>query len=64
MYGVFLHYNHPVALMHFWFICRYNIQYGKHNSADIDVISAAKNADIHNKILTFPDAYDTQVSIH
>ncbi|XP_077298500.1 ABC transporter ATP-binding protein/permease Hmt-1 [Arctopsyche grandis] len=40
---------------------KYNIQYGKQGSSDMDVISAAKNADIHSKILTFPDAYDTQV---
>ncbi|XP_053609540.1 ATP-binding cassette sub-family B member 6 [Plodia interpunctella] len=40
---------------------RYNIQYGRLTSTDADVISAAKNADIHDRILTFPDAYDTQV---
>lgn len=40
---------------------RYNIQYGKLTAAAADIISAAKNADIHDKILTFPDAYDTQV---
>ncbi|KAL4715897.1 hypothetical protein ACJJTC_013197 [Scirpophaga incertulas] len=40
---------------------RYNIQYGRLSAASADIISAAKNADIHDRILTFPDAYDTQV---
>ncbi|GBP92675.1 ATP-binding cassette sub-family B member 6, mitochondrial [Eumeta japonica] len=40
---------------------RYNIQYGRLEASTADVISAAKNADIHDRILTFPDAYDTQV---
>ncbi|KAI8436832.1 hypothetical protein MSG28_010287 [Choristoneura fumiferana] len=40
---------------------RYNIQYGRQGAPAADIISAAKNADIHDKILTFPDAYDTQV---
>ncbi|XP_072949280.1 ATP-binding cassette sub-family B member 6 [Epargyreus clarus] len=40
---------------------RYNIQYGRLTAPSADIISAAKNADIHDRILTFPDAYDTQV---
>ncbi|KAI5644368.1 ABC transporter domain-containing protein [Phthorimaea operculella] len=40
---------------------RFNIQYGKQEASTADVIAAAKNADIHDRILTFPDAYDTQV---
>ncbi|CAG9561870.1 unnamed protein product [Danaus chrysippus] len=40
---------------------RYNIQYGRLTASSSDIISAAKNADIHDRILTFPDAYDTQV---
>ncbi|CAH0398324.1 unnamed protein product [Chilo suppressalis] len=40
---------------------RYNIQYGRLSAETADIIAAAKNADIHDKILTFPDAYDTQV---
>lgn len=40
---------------------RFNIQYGRVNSSSSDVIAAAKNADIHDRILTFPEAYDTQV---
>ncbi|CAH2246733.1 jg8798 [Pararge aegeria aegeria] len=40
---------------------RYNIQYGRQNATSADIITAAKNADIHDRILTFPDAYDTQV---
>ncbi|KAK9504939.1 hypothetical protein O3M35_009106 [Rhynocoris fuscipes] len=39
----------------------YNIQYGRVNAPEADIISAAKNADIHEKILTFPDSYNTQV---
>lgn len=41
---------------------KYNIKYGRLNATDADVIEAAKGADIHDKILTFPDAYDTQVN--
>uniref|UniRef100_A0A7G3AS55 ATP-binding cassette sub-family B member 6 n=1 Tax=Lutzomyia longipalpis TaxID=7200 RepID=A0A7G3AS55_LUTLO len=40
---------------------RYNIQYGRIEAGDIDVITAARSADIHERILTFPDQYDTQV---
>lgn len=40
---------------------KYNIQYGRIDSADGDVIIAARNADIHEKILNFPDKYETQV---
>ncbi|CAG9854344.1 unnamed protein product [Phyllotreta striolata] len=40
---------------------KYNIQYGRLTATDADVIGAAKGADIHEKILTFPDAYETQV---
>lgn len=40
---------------------KYNIQYGRVDAPDVDVIVAAKSADIHEKILTFPDKYETQV---
>ncbi|XP_065206323.1 ATP-binding cassette sub-family B member 6 [Planococcus citri] len=40
---------------------KYNIQYGKADSSDREVVEAAKNADIHERILTFPDLYNTQV---
>ena len=40
---------------------KYNIKYGKLVSSDADVITAARSADIHEKILTFPQQYDTQV---
>lgn len=40
---------------------KYNIQYGRLSAADVDVISAARAADIHEKIMNFPDKYDTQV---
>uniref|UniRef100_A0A1Q3FI81 ATP-binding cassette sub-family B member 6 n=2 Tax=Culex tarsalis TaxID=7177 RepID=A0A1Q3FI81_CULTA len=40
---------------------KYNIQYGRVDAPDVDVIVAAKSADIHDKILTFPEKYETQV---
>ncbi|XP_034936655.1 ATP-binding cassette sub-family B member 6, mitochondrial [Chelonus insularis] len=40
---------------------KYNIQYGKIDAPEADIIAAAKNAEIHEKILTFPEAYETQV---
>lgn len=40
---------------------KYNIKYGKITAADVDVISAARAADIHEKIMNFPNKYDTQV---
>lgn len=39
-----------------------NIRYGKPNAAMDEVISAAKQANIHDFIETLPDGYDTQVS--
>lgn len=40
---------------------KYNIQYGRLSAADVDVISAARSADIHDKIMAFPAKYDTEV---
>jgi ATP-binding cassette, subfamily B (MDR/TAP), member 6 len=41
---------------------KYNIQYGRVESPnEQDVILAARNADIHERILTFPEQYETQV---
>ncbi|KAK0175312.1 hypothetical protein PV327_009070 [Microctonus hyperodae] len=40
---------------------KYNIQYGQIDAPEADVIAAAKSADIHEKILTFPEGYETQV---
>lgn len=39
----------------------YNIHYAQINAPEADVIAAAKSAEIHDRILTFPDKYDTQV---
>nr|CAD7409754.1 unnamed protein product [Timema poppensis] len=39
---------------------KYNIQYGRISAPDADIVTAARNADIHDKILTFPDAYETK----
>ncbi|XP_028139808.2 ATP-binding cassette sub-family B member 6 [Diabrotica virgifera virgifera] len=39
----------------------YNIQYGRLTATVTDVIEAARGADIHEKILTFPEAYETKV---
>ncbi|MEI6521801.1 MAG: ABC transporter ATP-binding protein, partial [bacterium] len=38
-----------------------NIRYGRLDASDNDVITAAKNADLHNFINTLPDRYDTIV---
>lgn len=40
---------------------KYNIQYGRLNAPDTDVITAARSADIHEKIMHFPEKYETQV---
>jgi ATP-binding cassette, subfamily B (MDR/TAP), member 6 len=40
---------------------KYNIRYARINADDADVIAAARNADIHEKILSMPQQYDTQV---
>jgi ATP-binding cassette, subfamily B (MDR/TAP), member 6 len=40
---------------------KYNIKYGRLTADDHDIIVAARNADIHEKILAFPQQYDTQV---
>ncbi|PBC28742.1 ATP-binding cassette sub-family B member 6 [Apis cerana] len=40
---------------------KYNIQYGRIEAIDADIISAARNADIHERILSFPNGYETQV---
>ncbi|BES91756.1 ABC transporter transmembrane region [Nesidiocoris tenuis] len=40
---------------------KYNIQYGRVGASAADIVAAARTADIHDRILTFPEAYDTQV---
>ncbi|XP_071057078.1 ATP-binding cassette sub-family B member 6 isoform X2 [Onthophagus taurus] len=40
---------------------KYNIQYGRITAPDADIYQAARGADIHDRILTFTDGYDTQV---
>nr|XP_012152493.1 PREDICTED: ATP-binding cassette sub-family B member 6, mitochondrial isoform X2 [Megachile rotundata] len=40
---------------------KYNIQYGRIEAVEADIIAAAKNADIHERILSFPNGYETQV---
>lgn len=42
-------------------VSRYNIRYGNVDAGDADIIAAAKSADIHERILAFPDLYNTQV---
>lgn len=34
---------------------RYNIRYGNQEAGDVDVLEAAEAADIHNRILSFPE---------
>lgn len=40
---------------------KYNIRYGKVSATDQSVISAAKSAQIHDKICTFPEQYESKV---
>lgn len=40
---------------------RYNISYGRLDAPEEDIIDAAKQASIHNAIMNFPAAYETQV---
>ncbi|XP_051175300.1 ATP-binding cassette sub-family B member 6 [Leptopilina boulardi] len=40
---------------------KYNIQYGRIDAPDVDIIAAAKYADIHERISSFPEGYETQV---
>lgn len=40
---------------------RYNIRYGKFTASDKEVEEAADNADIHQRILSFPNKYETVV---
>lgn len=40
---------------------KYNIQYGRVDAPEADVLTASRSADIHEKIMTFPDKYETQV---
>ncbi|MCL6474652.1 MAG: ABC transporter ATP-binding protein/permease [Firmicutes bacterium] len=38
-----------------------NIAYGRHNATEEEIVRAAKQADLHDFILTLPDAYDTKI---
>ncbi|XP_067843068.1 ATP-binding cassette sub-family B member 6 isoform X2 [Heptranchias perlo] len=40
---------------------RNNIRYGRVTASDEEVEEASRAADIHERIITFPDGYDTQV---
>ncbi|KAL0277262.1 UNVERIFIED_CONTAM: hypothetical protein PYX00_004612 [Menopon gallinae] len=40
---------------------KYNIRYGRVTADDLEVMDAAKHAEIHEKVLTFPQGYDTEV---
>ncbi|OJT12750.1 Heavy metal tolerance protein [Trametes pubescens] len=39
----------------------YNIAYGKFGATQEEIVAAAKAAQIHDRILSFPDGYDTKV---
>ena len=38
-----------------------NIRYGKPNATDEEVVAAAKRANAHNFIMSFPDGYNTDI---
>ncbi|XP_066149346.1 ATP-binding cassette sub-family B member 6-like isoform X2 [Euwallacea fornicatus] len=40
---------------------KYNIQYGRVSANEAEIIEAAKGADIHNRIMSFTQQYDTVV---
>ena len=40
---------------------RYNILYGRIDATEQEIIEAAKAAEIHDKIMSFPEGYDTIV---
>lgn len=40
---------------------RENIRYGKPGSTDLQILQAAKNADMHNFIMNLPHNYDTKI---
>ncbi|XP_050524604.1 ATP-binding cassette sub-family B member 6 [Daktulosphaira vitifoliae] len=40
---------------------KFNIQYGRVDSNDAEVINSAMAADIHDRIMKFPELYETQV---
>ncbi len=40
---------------------RENIKYGFHDATDLDIIRAAKNADLHEFVLNLPQSYDTKI---
>ncbi len=40
---------------------RYNVLYAKPEAAEEDVYSAATHADIHRRVINFPDGYETRV---
>lgn len=39
----------------------YNLRYANQNASDEEIFNACRAASIHDKILSFPDAYDTKV---
>ncbi|KAI9218365.1 hypothetical protein BC828DRAFT_388877 [Blastocladiella britannica] len=40
---------------------RYNIRYGRVGATDDEVVAAAQAAQIHDRIMSFPEGYDTRV---
>ena len=51
----------PQDLVLFNDTIRYNIQYGRLDASEEEVIEAAKHAAIHDQIMQFPDGYETLV---
>lgn len=38
-----------------------NIAYGRHDATEEEIVRAAKQADLHDFVMTLPDAYDTKI---
>jgi ABC-type multidrug transport system fused ATPase/permease subunit len=51
----------PQEVLLFGGTIRENIEYGKHGATDEEIIEAAKKANAHDFIMSFPDKYNTMV---
>jgi len=53
--GVIISFRWCNGVSHLMFATRYNVRYGRSTATDEEVENATRTADIHDRILTFPD---------